>query len=285
MKILGSMVEQYGILCHSWVLMDNHYHLILETPYANLSLGIRHLNGVYTQWFNRKHKRVGHLFQGRFKAIIVERETHLLELCRYVVLNPVRAGLVKRPGQWKWSSFRKTVGEEFYEPWLTVNWILAQFDKKRLQSQRAYRSFVEEGIKAAMSPWEQLKGQIYLGSEKFIKEVRARRKEEGDQEIPQVQRNPFLPKLERLLEIVSKAYGVSVAEMVKKTHRPGEARKVGILIARRVGGLGLREIGKYFGVEYTTISRHVGELERRLENDMVFQKKIGKIVSFENIKT
>ena len=88
---LASMVEQYHVVCHAWVLMSNHYHLLLETPRANLSRAIRHLNGTYTQAFNRRHHRVGHLFQGRFKAIVVEKEAYLVELCRYVVLNPVRA--------------------------------------------------------------------------------------------------------------------------------------------------------------------------------------------------
>ena len=94
---LADMVEQYGVLCHIWVLMNNHYHLLMETPHANLSPAIRHLNGVYTQAFNRRHGRAGHLFQGRFKAILVERESYLLELCRYVVLNPVRSNLVDHP--------------------------------------------------------------------------------------------------------------------------------------------------------------------------------------------
>ena len=95
------MVEQYQVVCHAWVLMNNHYHLLLETPQANLAKALRHLNGVYTQAFNRRHHRVGHLFQGRYKAIIVEKEKYLLDLCRYVVLNPVRAKVVTQPQAWR----------------------------------------------------------------------------------------------------------------------------------------------------------------------------------------
>src|SRR3990172_3671313 len=102
---LAQMVEHYRVVCHAWVLMDNHYHLLLETPEANLSRAIRHLNGVYTQTFNRRHRRGGHLFQGRYTAILVEKQPHLLELCRYVVLNPVRAGIPPRVGGWPWSSY------------------------------------------------------------------------------------------------------------------------------------------------------------------------------------
>ncbi len=124
LAIVGDMVEQYQVLCHAWVFMDNHYHLVLETPQANLSSAIRHVNGVYTQAFNRRHQRVGHLFQGRLKAILVQQEAYLLELCRYVVLNPVRAKMATRPNQWRWSSYRTTSGEELAPPWLVTEWIL-----------------------------------------------------------------------------------------------------------------------------------------------------------------
>ena len=97
LDILGNTVEKYNWLCHAFCLLDNHYHLLIETPDPNLSLGMRQLNGVYTQTFNRTHDRVGHVFQGRYKAILVEKESHLLELCRYVVLNPVRAKMVSKP--------------------------------------------------------------------------------------------------------------------------------------------------------------------------------------------
>ncbi len=109
-RLLGEMVEENQVVCHAWVLMDNHYHLLLETPAANLSTAMKHLNSLYTQRFNKKHHRVGHLFQGRYKALVVEKDTYLKELCRYVVLNPVRARMVKHPKDWKWSSYRATVG-------------------------------------------------------------------------------------------------------------------------------------------------------------------------------
>ena len=97
---LHAVTLRYHWLCHAYCLMNNHYHLVIETPDGNLSLGMRQLNGVYTQGFNRRHKRAGHLFQGRFKAVVVQKESHLLETCRYVVLNPVRGRRVDRPDRW-----------------------------------------------------------------------------------------------------------------------------------------------------------------------------------------
>src|SRR5919109_5544610 len=107
---LSQVISRFSWICHAYCLMANHYHLLIETPKPNLSLGMRQLNGLYTQSFNRRHKRVGHLFQGRFKAIVVQKESYLLDLCRYIVLNPVRIKGDVRMDAWKWSSYRATAG-------------------------------------------------------------------------------------------------------------------------------------------------------------------------------
>ena len=137
LSVLAENVEQHQVVCHAWVLMDNHYHLLLETPAANLSMAMKHVNGIYTQKFNKKHHRVGHLFQGRYKSIVVEKDSYLKELCRYVVLNPVRAGMVKHPKEWKWSSYRGTAGLSKPDKWLETDWILGQFGKNKQQAKRA----------------------------------------------------------------------------------------------------------------------------------------------------
>ena len=167
LSLLTHVVDRYAWLCHAYCLMGNHYHLLIETPQPNLSLGMRQLNGRYTQAYNRRHERVGHLFQGRFIAILVEKEAHLLELSRYVVLNPVRAKLVSHPRQWAWSSYRATVGETKAPAWLTIDWILGQFGTRTGPAQDRYRAFVTEGH-GGPRPWAQLTGQIYLGSEEFV---------------------------------------------------------------------------------------------------------------------
>jgi hypothetical protein len=168
--------------------MTNHYHLLVETPDANLSRGMRQLNGVYTQHVNRTHDRVGHLFQGRYRAILVERDSYLLELARYVVLNPVRAGLVRAPGDWPWSSYRATAGEVPAPPFLATDWLLRAFADTREDAVAGYRGFVAEGS-GATSPWQALKGQIYLGSEPFVERMQALiDSKQPLQEIPKGQR-------------------------------------------------------------------------------------------------
>jgi putative transposase len=164
---LGAVNKRYHWICHAYCLMGNHYHLLIETPDGNLSIGMRQLNGVYTQYFNKRHKRTGHLFQGRYKAILIQRESHLLEVCRYVVLNPVRAGVVARPEEWQWSSYRATAGHARRPSCLTTEWVLEQFGTTRGKAERAYRTFVRGGI-GKESIWTAVTGQVILGEQGFV---------------------------------------------------------------------------------------------------------------------
>jgi len=145
LEILDDVVSRFGWLCHAYCLMGNHYYLLIETPAANLSRGMRHLNGVYTQRFNRNHERVWHVMQGRYKSILVEKESYLLELARYVVLNPVRARMVRSARDWKWSSYRATAGQEPALELLTVKWLLSQFGADPSIAVTEYRRFVQQG--------------------------------------------------------------------------------------------------------------------------------------------
>lgn len=167
LEVLSELVRDFNCAVHAYCLMDNHYHLLIETPESNLSKGMRQLNGVYTQRFNRRHGRVGHVFQGRYKAIIVQKESYLLELARYIVLNPVRAGMVRGPEQWPWSSYRATARLCETPSWLTVDWLLAAFSEHRSEAIRSYMDFVADG-KNQPGPREKLKNQIFLGSDEFM---------------------------------------------------------------------------------------------------------------------
>lgn len=275
---LAHMVEQYRVRCHAWVLMTNHYHLLLETPAANLSAALRHLNGVYTQRFNRRHRRVGHLFQGRFKAIVVEKEAYLLELCRYVVLNPVRAGVVAHPRAYAWSSYRATAGEAPVPSWLTVDWVLGQFAQTRRAAERAYREFVAEGIRQPTSPWPKLAGQVFLGSEPFIEWVTRAVSKRADPEIPREQREPSRPTAEAVLRQVARGYGLGVEAVRRPTRRPSEARQVAVYALRRQAGLALTTIAQCMGLGYTAVSRRVSAVAERLTRDRRFRHRVSKIL-------
>ena len=138
--------DRFNWVVHTWCLMTNHYHLVVETPDGNLSAGMRQLNGVYTLRFNRRYGRVGHLFQGRYKAILVDKSAYLLELSRYVVLNPVRARMVEHPGDWLWSSYRFTLGEVPSPDWLATDAMLLQFSVDRKRACERFVAFVLQGV-------------------------------------------------------------------------------------------------------------------------------------------
>ncbi len=273
-ETLAQMVAQYHVVCHAWVLMTNHYHLLLETPTPNLSLAVRHLNGVYTQAFNRRHRRVGHLFQGRFKAIVVEKEAHLLALCRYVVLNPVRVGLVAHPRRYAWSSYRPTAGEATVPSWLTVAWTLDQFGSRARAAQQAYREFVQEGLTGGEVPWRGVVGQVYLGSEAFIRRVQRYSTRLGDPEIPRGQRAPVWLSGEAVLQRVARFYGLRVADLVRPSPRPSEARQVALYGLRREAGQGLQGIARRMGLSYGGVSRRVQAVAGRRTTDRRFCQRV-----------
>lgn len=239
---LSVAISRFSWLCHAYCLMDNHYHLLVETPQANLSLGMRHLNGSYALGFNVKHKRFGHLFQARFKAILVEKEAHLLELSRYVVLNPVRAKMVESPKDWIWSSYRSMIGLESVPSFLTTDWVLRQFAKSRSKARAAYSRFVEDKT-CGPCPWENLKGQIYLGGESFLEEIRKLIDQNQElEEIPKIQRLKVRPSLDELKE-----GSLNREEAMFSAYAEHDYR--------------MREIAHAFGVHYSTVSRAIRRVE------------------------
>ncbi len=237
--------KRYNWMCHAYCLMTNHYHLLIETPDGNLSLGIRQLNGVYTQLFNKRHKRNGHLFQGRFKGILIEKDSHLLEVCRYVVLNPVRAGMVKSPEDWKWSSY-PAVGGTGYEnshPCLTTDWVLGQFSRKRNKAEQEYRRFVKWGI-GEKSIMLDVKGQVILGGDEFVDSlVNHLRKLKHVPEIPRSQRYANRPILEKI-------FNESIIRDRKKRDKK-------MVEAVEKHGYRQSEIARHLGLHTSTVSNLV----------------------------
>ena len=246
---LAATIEKYNWLCHAFCLLDNHYHAVIETPDPNLSLGMRQLNGVYTQAFNRAHQRVGHAFQGRYKAILVEKDSHLLELCRYVVLNPVRAGMAAKPDEWPWSSYKSTAYAGKVPEFLTIDWVLGQFAEQMTTARQRYRKFVAEGLTERDSPWRKLSGQVFLGSENFVARMRELLGDKQEiKEIPRAQRYPGRPTLDHLFADIG----------TQNRHQ----RNKQVVEAHITHGYALKEIADCLGIHYTTVSKIVSGIRK-----------------------
>jgi REP element-mobilizing transposase RayT len=236
LDVFQQVCERFNWICHAWCQMTNHYHIVVETVEANLSQGMRQLNGVYTQNMNRKHGRVGHVFQGRYKAILVEKDSYLLELSRYVVLNPLRARMVRDLARWRWSSYRAMIGEEESPDWLQTDWILSQFGAQRKRAIARYVDFVREGV-GLPSIWDGLRGQVYLGSDAFLQRMQDIL-DPDIAEIPRTQRRPLARPLEYYRE---------------QHTEPRQA----MAAAFSSGAYTLQQIAQHFGVHYSTVSRAV----------------------------
>ena len=209
---LGKVCSRFNFVVHAFCEMTNHYHLVVEAVDGNLARGIRQLNGAYSQQFNRRHELVRHLFQGRYKAILVQKESYLLELARYVVLNPVRAGMVAAPADWAWSSHRHFMRSTGKPEWLEVDWLLSQFGTNRQNARHAYNEFVLRGI-GGLSPLRDVKHQILLGDKEFIAKRICGPESEVLSDLPRAQRRALaLPLAEyasrysNRIEAMARAY-------------------------------------------------------------------------------
>ena len=246
LKLLEQTVQQYRWLCHGYCLMSNHYHLLLETPEPNLAKGMKRLNSRYCITFNKRYRRVGHVLQGRYGAIVVQMEKHLLELTRYVVLNPVRAGVVERPDEWKWSSYLATAGKNKPPPFLTTDWILAHFGKKRKAACENYIRFVYDGI-GKKGPWDQIGGGIYLGDAQFIQDVEAWiDRDLISKEVPLIQRKAARPALDDLFN--------------EKTRKSKKERNLRVLQAFQEHLYTQKEIGECLDLHPSYLSRLIKQL-------------------------
>lgn len=232
--ILARAVSRFAWLCHAFCLMGNHYHVLIETPRPNLAQGMRDLNGTYAQHFNERHGRIGHLFQGRYRAILVQKERHLLELSRYIVRNPVRAALCAHPADWPWTSYLGTAGLGRSPIFLTTDWLLGQFSDERIEAQTRYRAFVDE-LEAPAVPAP--RSGLYLGSGEFIERHSPK---VPVQDVPRSQWEPIRPPLAALFE---------------------QAGDDGMLAAFYSHGYQLREIAHHLGIHPSTAGRRLRRLE------------------------
>jgi putative transposase len=226
-ELLAQSVERYDVRCHAACLMDNHYHLLLQTPRANLSLAMRQINGRYAQAFNRKHNRCGHVFQARFRSILVEGDEHFLEACRYIVLNPVRARMCEHPADYRWSTYRASAGLEPRPDYLTRSELRDRLGVSLSEVTASYRAFVNEGADQERT----VVGERF-GSRPFLEQ----RHEPSDPvEHPFIQIEPLPPALELIF-----------------TTAP-----LPVLTAYRQHGYTLKAIAAHLDCHYATVSRRL----------------------------
>jgi len=264
---LKSSTERYGAVIHAYCLMSNHYHLLLETPEGNLSQIMRHINGAYTTYFNVKRKRAGHLFQGRFKAILIEADEYAAELARYIHLNPVKVGIVARPEEYEWSSYRYYIGQTEAPAWLRTSFVLAYFGGAA--GKENFREFVNEfREQGSESPLKGAVAATILGSSEFVKKITQAYLSEtrADRNVPAI-RKLARPTLDEIVTTVGKL----IAE--DKTL----GRKVSIYFCHRYSGARLREVGACFGMSDTAITQASKRIRVAAEHDGNVRKILGLV--------
>ncbi|MFH1356765.1 MAG: transposase [bacterium] len=237
---LADCIELHNLICHAYCLMDNHYHLLIETPDANLSKAMRDINGNYTQKFHKHNGTIGHILQGRYKANLIEKESYFLEVVRYIVNNPVKEGLVENPAEWLWSSYNQTRGSQKKYDWLTIDFTLGCFSEDVKTARKLYEKFVQDRINAE-SPYKDLKNNFILGSQQFIDWVwdNHSKGSECKKEIPRKQRIVGRPSLEELFDECKSI----------------EDRNKTIIFARYRCGYLTSEIAKHIGLERSVVGR------------------------------
>jgi hypothetical protein len=228
--------------------MSNHYHLLLETPLANMPQIMQYINGSYTAYFNVRHQRAGHLFQGRYKAILVEADAYAKELSRYIHLNPVRAEIVGMPHEYTWSSFPYYIGRKRPPKWLCTMLILGYFSKRVFGAQNRYREFVNSGVGSEYkTPLKDVVGSTILGSTDFVNDIKERylRSKSYERELPALRTLRPRPSVELIKKEVNAVLGKDSAL----------SKRVSLYLSRQFSGMRLREIGRHFGVGESGVSQ------------------------------
>jgi REP element-mobilizing transposase RayT len=260
LEYLESASERYGAVIHIYCLMDNHYHLLIETPAGNLAQIMQHINSAYTTYFNVKRKRSGHLFQGRYRSIVIEADTYAKELSRYIHLNPVRAGMADTPEEYEWSSYLFYAVEEEKPAWLSTDFILGYFAGTYSVAQQKYRSFVESLIgKQYRSPLTGISLSAILGLPDFVDEIKGRflSKERHDGYLPSLNEPADRPSMEEIDRVVGST--------AKENNR--SARQMQIYLCHRYTGARLLEIGNRFGIGESAVSQNSRRFSERLRRD------------------
>lgn len=256
-ELLGHEIAQQRWLCHGFCLLEDHYHLLIETPEPTLARGMARLNMIYSQWFGRRHARRGHLFEGRYHTKIIEKDAWLLALSRHIVLNPVRLNAANRADLWRWSSYRPLAGAANPWPWLHTDWVLSQFTDDPHQQ---WQDYVEQGI-SAPSPWRELRGGHYLGSEPFLRKLALMVNGKSLDQVPSAAADPLRPTRDQIISSVAAAAGIREIDATNRVDHP-EVFPVTAYLLRRAANLPLRDVAALGGISPGRVS----QIQRAIED-------------------
>ena len=278
--LLKEIAEDYNVQISAYCLMPNHYHLLVQTPASNISRAMRHLNGVYTQRYNRTYNCNGQLFRGRYKAILVEADSYLLELLRYIHRNPLQANLVDNLQKYNWSSHKGYVSKAKKWDWLYKSFALSLFSKDHAESITLYKQFVSQEVPNEINEiLGRTKLPPVLGSKKFIDKVKASFfSDKSREEIPEAK--ILAPDPDRILRAVSKFYHVGMDDLIRS--RRGyfnEPRNVAIYLTRRLRGDTLKEVGEVFGInKNSTVSSSVDRVKYEMKRDKNMRLRVEELI-------
>lgn len=281
LEYLETAIERFSLKIYTYCLMTNHFHVLLETRLPNLSQAIQWVNVSYAGYFNRKYQRNGHLFQGRFKSILVDADEYLKQLSRYIHLNPVRANLVEHPDEYKWSSYSTITGKTKEPAWLESAWLLSQFGTQRKQAITNYKKFVEEAnTKDLKNPAKDLSGGFILGSPDFVIWIKetflSTRSDEN--EIPQLRELKPRINIDQIVEAVCREFNCEIETILQKGRKRNVARDVAIYLVRVLSGEKGKNIGEYFGnISGAAITRRYNCLVKQIENNKRFRNRIQRL--------
>lgn len=274
LKTVGEIHDRWGVELFAYCLMGNHYHLCLRTPEGNLSRVMRHLDGLYTQRFNRHHRRDGALFRGRYKAIVVDREAYLAQVVRYIHLNPIEAGLVEEPETYLWSSHRFYLRPKGAPKWLRSEEVVGEFG-----TIRAFHEFVLEGNEEALEAFYRKGRQSpVLGDERFREQL-SQKALRVDREHPRHERAAVRPSVDKVLRSLARVYGMTSQDLLKgRRGEENEARKVGMYLVKELCDLTLQEIAQRFGTgSYGSVGWACHGVMSRMEADAKFRERVARI--------
>lgn len=281
LEYLGKTVERFSIVIHTYCLMSNHYHLLIETPYPNLSLAIQWLSVSYATYFNRKHRRSGHLFQGRFKSILVDADEYLTSLSRYIHLNPVRAKMATKPENYRWSSYPAFIGKTEAPMWLETERLLSNFGTKKRVASQNYKAFHDE-IESEMleNPAKDLVGGLILGDSEFVDWVKKNflADKTDDSDIPQLKKLKPRISLGAIVQCLGVSFGVDEQQIREKGKKGNRARDSAIYFARDLTGLSCKELGDFFGgISGAAITNRYNHIAAVVAQDKNFSHKLEQI--------